>query len=247
MFGSMKERLVRIASQAADALGEHAETAKQLAEKYREKYGKTLDTMQLIQLWTILGDLPVVGKHIQAFSVIIVSLKFAASLPDQVARTVTKECLQNPDPMIIVPMEGYTMVLSFSDETDWQCNFYTDDKNVTNLKSLSALKNDNYREITLKNDRYGIERRSYVNRTGLNERYPHAAATPEVGIESAIRTALNTVPGFDLLEYLPGVEEKIDRALEGISRTIVKDIFEKLTTDPALANTALPAPQTPAK
>ena len=235
-----------VAGTSKDAFDSAAGGVKQLTElsqKLGRDFSSTLNRTQIMDLVTKAGQIPMIGKPFQAIVILNNALEFAASLPGQTARTITNDHLTDNDPLVIIPMEKFVMVLSFSDETDWQCNFYTNDSSVINRENLPTLRGDRFVERGLKSDEYGIDRVSFANEDGF-KRYPQVSQTPEKGIASAIEMALGYVPGYDYVTFVPGVEEQINKATTGIAKVVVNTVVADLTNDmdgPDNANDNVPA------
>lgn len=248
MIGKWKDKLTDAAKGAADmakdVANDVADTSKdafdsavgsvqqltELSQKLGRDFSSTLNRTQIMDLVAKAGQIPMIGKPFQAIVIIANALEFAASLPGQTSRTITNDYLTENDPLVIIPMEKFVMVLSFSDETDWKCNFYTNDGSVISRENLPALRGDRFVERGLKSEKYGIDRVSFANVDGF-KRYPQVQETPEKGIASAIEMALGYVPGYDYVTFVPGVEEQINKATTGIAKVVVNTLIADLTND----------------
>ena len=253
MLGKWKDKMVDAAKGAVDKTKEAANDAiystqdtfndavdgmkglAELSKKLGRDFSATLDRSEIMELVRRAGDIPMIGKPFQAVVVLAKTLEFLASLPGQTSRTITNDHLSEDDPLIVVPMERFLMVLSFSDETDWRCNFYRNDDEIINELNLNSLKGDTYVARGLQSEKYGINRVSYANVDGLN-RYPQVSQTPEKGISTAIDMALGYIPGYDYIEYIPYAGDAVEKAIEGLSKTIVHTVIADLTNHPELAN-----------
>ena len=261
MIGKWKDKVTGAAKDAADrakdVANDVAETSKdafdtavdgaqqltELSQKLGRDFSSTLNRSQIMDLVAKAGDIPLIGKPFQAIVILHNIMEFTASLPGQTSRTITNNHLAEADPLVIIPMEKFVMVLSFSDETDWKCDFYTNDGSVINRENLPTLRGDRFVERGLKSEKYGIDRVSFANVDGF-KRYPQVQQTPEKGIATAIDVALGYIPGHDYVMFIPGAEEQIDKAITGVAKVVVSSVVADLTNDmdgPENANDNAPA------
>lgn len=230
----------------ADAAGALTETAKKAAEgaagtlevkdKLRAQYGDKISSKDLLHALELAGSIPFIGTP---FKVVSTVLDFAITLPGQTSRTISDAHLKQGEPLIIIPVENFAIVLSANSENEIECNFYKNDPAVTNLDSLKTILGENISRKHMQNDSLGIDRDMFINLDALNIVIENIAAKSAGAMQDktekfilskvfafAIEQALGQVEGYEYLEYVPGFSFAMGFAIDAIADELAEQVVD---------------------
>lgn len=230
----------------ADAANSLTDTVKKAAEgaagtlevkdKLREQYGDKLSSTQLLTALELAGSIPFIGTP---FKVVATVLEFAMTLPGQTSRTISAPHLTKDEPLIVIPVEGFAIVLSANENNKVECNFYKNDKAVTNLDSLKSILGDNVTRKHIQNDSLGIDRDIFINPDALSIVANNIAATGADGLQKkgekfilqkvfafALEQSISQVEGYEYLEFIPGFSFAMGKAIDGIAEVLAEAVVE---------------------